>query len=154
MPTCDPARTRQKCARFYRREAEARVFSDGSSEITRRPPGLPHKGVERFPAERRHDGREINQMNGVFNFTYTFANGWTMGTQPNLSVDWKARGDDGVAFSVGPQIGKMCTCGGAPTLFQLQVEYYPVRPGVAGPTWSIQLQVTPTIPALIKKTLF
>ena len=93
-------------------------------------------------------------MNGVFNFTRTFANGWTIGTQPNLSVDWEARGDEGVTFSIGPQVGKLCKCGGTPTLFQVQFEYYPVRPDVAGPTWNIQLQVTPTIPALLKKTLF
>jgi hypothetical protein len=55
---------------------------------------------------RRRSGH--NQMNGVFNYTSTFANGWTLGTQPNLSVDWKARGDEGVAFSIGPLVGKMC----------------------------------------------
>jgi len=100
------------------------------------------------------DGRDTNQMNGTFNFTYTFANGFTLGTQPNLSVDWEAPEDNRVAFGIGPQIGKLCRCGGTPTLFQVQVEYYPVRPNVAGPTWNIQLQATPTIPALIKKTLF
>jgi hypothetical protein len=100
------------------------------------------------------DGRDTNQMNGVFNFTYTFANGFTIGTQPNLSVDWEAPEDNRVAFSIGPQIGKLCRCGGLPTLFQLQVQYYPVRPSLAGPKWNIQLQATPTIPALIKKTLF
>ena len=41
-----------------------------------------------------------------------------------------------------------------PTLFQLQVQYYPIRPDVAGPKWNIQLQATPTIPALIKRALF
>jgi hypothetical protein len=99
-------------------------------------------------------GRDTNQMNGVFNFTYTFANGITVGTQPNLSVNWEAEGDDRTSFAIGPQIGKMCKCGRTPTLFQLQVQYYPVRPNVAGPKWNIQLQVTPTIPALIKRTLF
>jgi hypothetical protein len=100
------------------------------------------------------DGRDTNQMNGVFNFTYTFANGYTIGTQPSLSVDWEASEDDRVAFSIGPQIGKLCRCGSTPTLFQVQVQYYPVRPDFAGPTWNIQLQATPTIPALIKKALF
>ena len=100
------------------------------------------------------DGQDTSQLNGTFNFTYTFANGFTMGTQPNLSVDWEAPEDNRVAFSIGPQIGKLCRCGGTPTLFQLQVQYYPVRPNVAGPTWNIQLQATPTIPALIKKALF
>ena len=100
------------------------------------------------------DGRDTNQMNGVFNFTYTLANGFTIGTQPSLSVDWEAPEHNRVAFSIGPQIGKLCRCGGTPTLFQVQVEYYPVRPNVSGPEWNIQLQVTPTIPALIKKRLF
>jgi hypothetical protein len=100
------------------------------------------------------DGRDTNQMNGVFNFTYLFDNGWTLGTQPNLSVDWKARGGERGTFGIGPQVGKMCRCGGLPTLIQLQVQYYPIRPDVGGPKWNIQLQVTPTIPALIKKALF
>ena len=100
------------------------------------------------------DGRDTNQMNGVFNFTYTLPNGLTIGSQPSLSVDWEAPEDNRVAFSIGPQIGKLCRCGHIPTLFQLQVQYYPVRPTVSGPKWNIQLQVTPTIPALIKKTLF
>jgi len=93
-------------------------------------------------------------MNDVFNFTYFFANGWAIGTQPTLAVDWKARGGERGTFGIGPQVGKMCKCGGLPTLFQLQVQHYPIRPDVAGPKWNIQLQVTPTIPALIKKALF
>ena len=100
------------------------------------------------------DGRDTNQMNGVFNFTYLFANGWTIGTQPTLSVDWKARGGERGTFGIGPQVGKMCKCGGLPTLLQLQVQYYPIRPDVGGPKWNIQLQATPTIPALLKKALF
>ena len=100
------------------------------------------------------DGRDTNQMSGTFNFTYLFDNGWTIGTQPTLSVDWKARGGERGTFGIGPQVGKMCKCGGLPTLFQLQVQYYPIRPNVAGPKWNIQLQATPTIPALIKKALF
>jgi hypothetical protein len=100
------------------------------------------------------DGRDTNQMSGTFNFTYLFANGWTIGTQPQLSVDWEARGGERGTFGLGPQIGKMCKCGGLPTLLQLQVQYYPIRPDVGGPKWNIQLQATPTIPALIKRALF
>jgi hypothetical protein len=48
----------------------------------------------------------------------------------------------------------MCKCGGLPTLLQLQVQYYPIRPNGASPTWNIQLQATPTIPSLIKRALF
>lgn len=99
-------------------------------------------------------GRDTNQMSGTFNFTYLFANGWTVGTQPTLSVDWKARSGERGTFGLGPQVGKMCKCGGLPTLFQLQVQQYAIRPDVAGPKWNIQLQATPTIPALIKRALF
>jgi hypothetical protein len=100
------------------------------------------------------NGRDTNQMSGTFNFTYLFDNGWTIGTQPTLSVDWEARGGERGTFGIGPQVGKMCKCGGLPTLFQVQIQHYPIRPSVAGPQWNIQLQATPTIPALIKKTLF
>ena len=100
------------------------------------------------------DGRDTNQMSGTFNFTYLFENGWTIGTQPNLSVDWEARGGERGTFGMGPQVGKMCKCGGLPTLLQVQAQYYPVRPDVGGPKWNIQVQATPTIPALIKKALF
>ena len=100
------------------------------------------------------DGRDTNQMNGTFNFTYLFENGWTLGTQPSLSVDWKEREGERGTFGLGPQVGKMCKCGGLPTLFQLQVQYYPIRPDVGAPKWNVQLQATPTIPALIKKALF
>jgi hypothetical protein len=100
------------------------------------------------------NGQDTNQMNGVFNFTYLFNNGWTVGTQPTLSVDWEAPGGERGTFGVGPQVGKMLKLRGLPTLLQLQAQYYPIRPDIAGPKWNIQLQVTPTIPALIKKTLF
>ena len=58
------------------------------------------------------DGEDTNHMNGTFNFTYMLANGFTIGTQPNLSVDWEAPEDNRVALSIGPQIGKLCRCGG------------------------------------------
>ena len=100
------------------------------------------------------DGAKTNQMSGVFDYTYSFNNGWTVGTQPSLSVDREAPADNRVAFSIGPQVGKVCRCGGIPTLVQMQVQYYPVRPSVGGPKWNLQLQLTPTIPALIKRKLF
>ncbi len=100
------------------------------------------------------DGRKTDQMNGTFNFTYSFDNGWTVGTQPHLAVDWEAPEGERATFGVGPQVGKMCRCGGIPTLVQVGFHYFPVRPSVAGPKWNVQLQLTPVIPALIKKKLF
>ena len=70
-------------------------------------------------------GADTNQMNGTFNFTYLLDNGWTIGTQPTLSVDWKALDGEQGTFGIGPQVGKMCRCGGLPTLFQVQVQVLP-----------------------------
>ena len=40
------------------------------------------------------DGEDTNHMNGTFNFTYMLANGFTIGTQPDLSDQWEAPEDD------------------------------------------------------------
>jgi hypothetical protein len=100
------------------------------------------------------DGPKTDQMNGVFNYTYSLASGWTVGSQPTLTVDREAPSGNRVTFGIGPQIGKLCKCGHTPTLVQMQFAYYAVRPDLAGPKWNVQVQVTPTIPALFKKSLF
>jgi hypothetical protein len=33
--------------------------------------------------------------------------------------------------------------------FDVQAQYYAVRPQVNGPKWNLQLQITPILPALI-----
>jgi hypothetical protein len=100
------------------------------------------------------DGRKTNQMSGVFNYTHVFEKGWTLGTQSNLSVDWEAREGERVTFPIGPQVGKMVSWRGTPTLVQLQFQYYPVSPSVGGPQWNVQLQLTPTLKSPIRKPLF
>ena len=100
------------------------------------------------------DGRNTNQMNTVFNVTRVFQNGWTIGTQPTLSVDWEAPEGERVTFPIAAQFGKMCKCGGTPTLLQVQFQYYAVRPSGAGPKWNVQLQVTPTLANPLKNAIF
>ena len=48
----------------------------------------------------------------------------------------------------------VATTTSVPTLVQVGFHYYPISPSVAGPKWNVQLQLTPVIPALIKKKLF
>jgi hypothetical protein len=99
-------------------------------------------------------GGKTNQLNTLWDFTYFFKNGWSIGTEPDFSVNWQAPRNQRLTFPIGPQIGKLCKCGHTPTLFQLQFEYYAVHPSVYGPKWNIQLQITPTIPPLIKRAIF
>ena len=99
-------------------------------------------------------GAKTNQLNALLDFTYFFRNGWSIGTEPNLLVNWQAPSGQQVTFPIAPQVGKLCKCGRTPTQFQLQFEYYPVHPAINGPKWGIRLQITPTIPSLIKRPIF
>jgi hypothetical protein len=53
----------------------------------------------------------------------------------------------------GLQVGKLRKLGPLPVKFDVQAQYYAVRPS-NGPNWNIQLQITPTISPLIKRAIF
>ena len=95
------------------------------------------------------DGRRTRQMSLIYAFVRTLPNGWTVGTNPNMFVDWEASSGNKVSFPVGLQVGKLRKLGPMPVKFDLQVQYYAVRPQVYGPKWNLQLQITPLLPALI-----
>jgi hypothetical protein len=95
------------------------------------------------------DGRRTRQMSLIYAFVRTLPNGWTVGTNPNMFVDWEASSGNKVSFPVGLQVGKLRKLGPMPVKFDLQVQYYAVRPQVYGPKWNLQLQITPILPALI-----
>jgi hypothetical protein len=100
------------------------------------------------------NGRRTSQMSAYYSFVYFLASGWSVGTNPNMSVNWEAPKGDRVTFPVGLQIGKLCRFGPLPVKFDLQVEYYAVHPNIYGPKWNIQLQVTPVVRSLIKRKIF
>jgi len=54
---------------------------------------------------------------------------------------------------LGLSVGKVIKIGMLPVQVQIGGQYFVVRPD-GGPEWNVQLQVTPVIPRLIKKTLF
>ena len=66
-----------------------------------------------------------------------------------MSVDWEAPNGNKVAFPVGLQVGKLPKLGPLPVKFDVQAQYYVVRPQVNSPKWNLQLQITPILPALI-----
>jgi hypothetical protein len=82
-------------------------------------------------------------------FVYAFKNGWSVGTNPAMTVNWEASSGNKVAFPVGLQVGKLRKLGPMPVKFDVQVQYYAVRPQVYGPKWNLQFQITPILPALI-----
>jgi len=100
------------------------------------------------------DGRKTSQMSTQYAFVYFFSNGWSIGTNPNMLVDWEAPRNNRVTFPIGLQVGKLSKVGRLPVKFDLQGQYYAVHPVTYGSKWGVQLQITPVIPSLIKKTLF
>jgi len=99
------------------------------------------------------NGRRTRQMSLIYAFVHTFPNGWTVGTNPDILVDWEAPSGKKVAFPVGLQVGKLRKLGPLPVKFDVQVQYYAVRPEVNGPKWNLQLQITPILPALIGRKI-
>jgi hypothetical protein len=95
------------------------------------------------------NGARARHMLTYYAFVYAFSNGWSVGTNPAMSVDWDASSGNKVAFPVGLQVGKLRKLGILPVKFDAQVQYYAVRPEINGPKWNLQFQMTPIFPALI-----
>ena len=102
------------------------------------------------------DGKKTNQTLVQYNFNWSFDSGWSVGSNPNFSVNWEAPAGQRVTFPVGLQVGKLLHAGIMPVKVDLQTMYYAVRPtqfqGVAipSPKWGFQLQFTPVIPSLVR----
>jgi Putative MetA-pathway of phenol degradation len=94
------------------------------------------------------NGTRARHMLMYYAFVYAFKNGWSVGTNPAMTVDWDASRGNKVAFPVGLQVGKLRKLGILPVKFDAQVQYYAVRPEIYGPKWNLQFQMTPILPAL------
>jgi hypothetical protein len=100
------------------------------------------------------DGRKTSHMLLYYAFVHVYQNGWSVGTNPAMTVDWEASRGNRVAFPVGLQVGKLRKIGILPVKFEVQAQYYAVHPQIFGPKWNLQLQMTPIVPGLIKHKLF
>ena len=101
------------------------------------------------------DGRKTDQTLVQYAFNWSFDNGWSVGTNPNFSVNWEAPSGERVTFPVGLQVGKLLHAGIMPVKVDLQAMYYACRPthlyatAIPSPKWGFQLQLTPVMPSLI-----
>ena len=100
------------------------------------------------------DGQRTSHMLLYYAFVRVFQNGWSIGTNPDMTVDWEASRGNRVAFPVGLQVGKLHKIGVLPVKFEVQAQYYAVHPQIFGPKWNLQLQMTPILPGLIKHKVF
>jgi hypothetical protein len=74
------------------------------------------------------DGRKTSHMLLYYAFVHVYSNGWSVGTNPSMSVDWEASRGNKLAFPVGLQVGKLRKLGPLPVKFDVQAQYYAVRP--------------------------
>jgi hypothetical protein len=98
----------------------------------------------------RENTSQINILPLIYRF---FGDGWSVGYSGNILADWKAPSGEKWTVPLGLSIGKVIKFGMLPVQVQIGGQYFVERPEF-GPKWNVQLQVTPVIPRLIKKTLF
>jgi hypothetical protein len=97
----------------------------------------------------------ISQMNIQYFFQYFPGGGWSIGTSPNMLVNWYAnKSGNEITFPIGLQIAKVIKLGPLPVKFAVQGQSMPVHPDEFGQKWNLQFAVTPVIPKLIKGDLF
>jgi hypothetical protein len=103
------------------------------------------------------DGKKTNQTVTQYNFSWNFNSGWSVGSSPNLTVNWEAPRDERVTLPIGFQVGKLLHAGPMPVKVEQQATYYAVRPThiygatLPSPKWGFQLQLTPVIPSLVHR---
>jgi hypothetical protein len=96
-----------------------------------------------------------SQMNLQYFYAYFPDAGWSVGTSPNMLVNWYAKkSSNKVTFPIGLNISKVVKIGPLPVKFAVQGQYMPVHPDVFGQKWNLQFGVTPVIPKLIRGNLF
>ena len=98
----------------------------------------------------RENTSQLKLLPLVYRF---FGEGWSVGYSGNIQADWKARGGDVWTLPLGLSAGKVVKFGRLPVQVQIAGQYF-VHAPAGGPEWNVQLQVTPVIPRLLKKTLF
>ena len=97
---------------------------------------------------------DTSQANIQYFILRFLPNAWTVGTSPNVLINWKADNDNKVTFPIGFSIGKTVKIGKLPVNFGLQPQWMPWHPDDFGQRWNIQLVIKPVIPSLIPGTLF
>lgn len=92
----------------------------------------------------------ISQMNIQYFASYFLPEGWSVGTSPNMLVNWYAKKSANVlTFPIGLSVSKVQKIGILPVRFAVQGQYTPVHPDAFGQKWNLQFIVSPVIPKLI-----
>lgn len=86
----------------------------------------------------------VNAMHLQYIANFVFADGWSIGTSPTMTVNWNVDPGDQVTFPVGFTAGKVVRAWSMPVKLALETDYVPVRASNA-PQAIVQLTVTPVL---------
>ena len=95
------------------------------------------------------DRKDVSELHLQYLAYWFFGDGWSIGTDPTLKVNWNAVAGQQVTFPLGPSIGKVVKLGGTlPVKLELDLTYVPVRPD-NGEQAAFLFKVIPVVPALL-----
>ena len=100
------------------------------------------------------DRASTSSANIQYFIQYLLGDGWQIGMQPNILIDWKADQDNRFTVPVGLGISKLVKIGSLPIKFSAEVDYMAIHPDDFGQHWGFRFQIIPVLPALFKDTLF
>ena len=78
---------------------------------------------------------------------------WQVGMNPIISYNDKARSGNKWNVPIGITVGKMVKFGKLPVKVQVGADYSLAYQDDYGERWKFKVQITPVIPALVKKAL-
>ena len=73
--------------------------------------------------------------------SYHFAEGWSVGSSPNITTNWTASGGKWTV-PLGGGLGKLARLGEQPIKFDVDAYYNAVRPSAGNETWLLQVTLT------------
>ena len=102
---------------------------------------------------RQPGERDASYMNLLYFAYYDLPDAWQFGLSPTITYDQRAASGNKWNVPVGLMVAKTTRVGMLPTKFSVGVEYSVVTQNAYGDRAKLVLEVTPVIPALIRRPL-
>ena len=106
-----------------------------------------------FHGDRQPGERDASYMNLLYFAFLDLPDAWQVGFNPTITYDHRAPSGNRWNVPVGLMVAKTTRVGRLPTKLALGVEYSVVTQDVYGDRAKLVLEVTPVIPALIRRSL-
>lgn len=92
---------------------------------------------------------DVNRSSIQYFYYLNFPGGWQIGAAPSIDIDWEANSDNRWSVPVGLGFNKVLFLGKLPVTLGVEIDYYPVSPGILGNEWKVKLTISPIIPNII-----